>query len=112
VIGRNRTMTNFNPSLERASLKIFCKRPPNRPHLGRFWQNELDYAIGASRSRNAGDLACCDLLLLIEKSPLTEKRLKQQIIVQNQFRPISSEVLKSLVCSHNAGITTANPNSD
>jgi hypothetical protein len=49
---------------------------------------------------------------LIEKPPLTEKHLKQQILLPNQSRPTSFEVLRSLICNPNVGITPASPKPD
>jgi hypothetical protein len=84
-----------NPSLERASLNVFYNGS-GLAHLSRFRQAKGTYALGAPTEQNAGDLACCGLLLLIEKSPSMKKHLKQQILIPNQSQATSSEVLRSL----------------
>jgi hypothetical protein len=68
------------------------------PDSGRANRN---YANRIEKRQNAGDLACCDLLLLIEKSPLTEKHLKQQIL---NAKPISA------LRGRGVGIAFCNPN--
>jgi len=58
-----------------------------------------------------GDLACCDLLLLIEKSPLTENYLKQQILNAKPILAVSGRELGALFALSAFGITSANPKS-
>jgi hypothetical protein len=96
-----RAHNSSTPSLEQASPKIFLQNASQRP---------VSYLILVKgiRLNNAGinpektvDLSCRGLLLLIEKSPLTEKHLKQQILNPNQSWPTASEVLRSAICHPN-----------
>jgi hypothetical protein len=83
----------FNPSLGRASFRIFCQRLPNCSHLSRFWQNELGYAISRIQIERCGDLACCGLLLLLEKSPSTDKMSETTI---PHYKSISADIVRGV----------------
>jgi hypothetical protein len=69
-----------------------------------------NYANRIEKRQKTGDLACCDLLLLIEKSPLTEKHLKQQILNAKPISAFSGRVTAIAFCNPAVGITSANPN--
>jgi hypothetical protein len=62
------------------------------------------------KTPDTGDLACCDLLLLIEKSPLTENYLKQQIPNATPILAVSGRGLGTLFALSTVGITSANLN--
>jgi hypothetical protein len=84
----------FNPSLGRASFKIFCKRLRKCSHLSRFWQSELGYALGRIQIERCGDLACCGLELLLEKSLSVEKMFETKI---PRSKSISADIVRGVV---------------
>jgi hypothetical protein len=62
-----------NPKLRVRQLLDFLQKASQRAASYPILVNELDLREGASKAKNTGDFACCGLLLLIEKSPSTEK---------------------------------------
>jgi hypothetical protein len=98
------------PSLEHARLEIFLQKASQRPVSYLILVKGIRFSNRSINPEKTADLSCRGWLLLIEKSPLTEKHLKQQILTPNQILADSVrdvEIAKFAIPTF--GITSANP---